>query len=453
MSVLPDLTPEEILSLSLKHNFWTWSAQGRVQPIPVARAEGIYFWDTGGKRYLDFNSMVMCSNIGHGDPRVVEAIAEQARELVFAGPGMATKPRALLGKMLAEITPGDLDRFLYVLSGAEANENAIKLARAYTGRHKILARYRSYHGATAGAMAATGDPRRWMWEPNLMPGVVHFLDPYRYRSTFHRNRPDIPEDEFAQDYLNHLEEIIQYEGPQTIAAVLLETVTGTNGVIVPPEGYLQGVRQICDRHGILLICDEVMSGFGRTGAWFAVDHWKVVPDLMTMAKGLTSGYAPLGAVAMRPPIAEFFHDRVYQGGLTYNGHPISLAAAIANIQVMHQDRLVERAQAMGPVLARHLRELGESHPSVGDVRSIGLFGIIELVRDRQTRQPMAPFNAGSPEMERLRKYLLERGLFLYTHWHTVLILPPLIITEAQLAEGFALIDEALEIADEAVEGS
>ena len=449
MSLIPDISPEEILSLSLKHNFWTWSAQARVKPIPVSRAEGVYFWDTQGKRYLDFNSMVMCSNIGHGDPRVVEAIVEQAHELAFAGPGMATKPRAILGKLLAEITPGDLDKFLYTLGGAEANENAIKLARAYTGRHKILARYRSYHGASSGAMAATGDPRRTAWEPSVMPGVVHFLDPYRYRSTFHRSNPDVAEAVFAQDYLNHLEEVIQYEGPKTIAAVMVETVTGTNGVIIPPDGYLPGVREICDRHGILLICDEVMSGFGRTGAWFAVDHWNVVPDLMTMAKGLTSGYAPLGAVAMRSKVAEFFNDTVYQGGLTYNGHPLSLAAAIANIRVMQEDGLIERARAMGPVLARHLREMGEAHPSVGDVRSIGLFGVIELVRDRRTREPMAPFNGSSPEMDAVRKRLLERGLFLYTHWHTLLILPPLIITQEQLAEGFRLIDEALEITDRA----
>ncbi len=450
MPALPDLSPDEIVSLSLRHNFWTWSAQARVQPIPVVRAEGVYFWDASGKRYLDFNSMVMCSNIGHGNPAVIEAIVEQARELVFAGPGMATKPRALLGALLAEITPGDLNRFLYTLGGADANENAVKLARAYTGRHKILSRYRSYHGATHGAMALTGDPRRWPWEPNLMPGVVHFLDPYRYRSAFHRNRPDVSEAEFCQDYLNHLEEVIQLEGPQTIAAVLIETVTGTNGVIVPPEGYLQGVRALCDRYGLLLICDEGMSGFGRTGAWFAVDYWNVVPDLMTMAKGLTSGYAPLGAVAMREDIAAFFNERVYQGGLTYNGHPLSLAAAIANIRVMQQERLVERARALGPVMAAHLRNLGEEHPSVGDVRSIGLFGVIELVRNRRTREPMAPFNGTSPEMEAVRRHLLERGLFLYTHWHTLLLLPPLIITEQQLAKGFALLDEALAIADRAV---
>lgn len=444
-----DISDSEILPLSMQHSFWTWSAQAHVSPIPVKRAEGVYFWDVDGKRYLDFNSMVMCANIGHGDSRVIEAIVEQARQLPFAGPPMTTRPRAILGKLLSEITPGDLNRFLYTLGGADANENAVKLARAYTGRHKILARYRSYHGATAGAMALTGDPRRLAWEPNLMPGVVHFLDPYRYRSVFHRTNPDISEQEFSQDYLNHLEEIIQFEGPETIAAILIETVTGTNGIIIPPQGYLQGVRQICDRHGILLITDEVMSGFGRTGEWFAVNHWDVVPDIMTTAKGLTSGYAPLGAVAMRETIAEFFNEHVYQGGLTFNAHPISLAAAIANIGVMQADHLIERARDLGPKFHQMLADLGEQHPSVGDVRSIGLFGVLELVRDRRTRQPMAPYNGNSPEMNALRKYMLEHGVFLYTHWHTVLIIPPLIITEEQLAEGFSVLDQALEITDQA----
>jgi len=450
MFELPD---SEILALSLEHSFWTWSAQAQVTPIPVKRAKGVYFWDVNDKRYLDLNSMVMCVNIGHGDERVINAIIEQARELPFAGPPMATKPRALLGKLLSEITPGNLNRFLFTLGGADANENAIKLARAYTGRHKILTRYRSYHGASAGAMALTGDPRRIAWEPNLMPGVVHFLDPYRYRSTFHGANVHISEKEFARDYVNHLEEIIQYEGPQTIAAILLETVTGTNGVIIPPDGYLQDVRALCDKYGILLIADEVMSGFGRTGKWFAVEHWNVIPDMITMAKGLTSAYAPLGAVAMREEIAEFFNQRVYQGGLTYNAHPISLAAAIANIQVLRDDRLVEKAHAMGPVLKRMLTDLGEQHPSVGDVRSIGLFGIIELVRDRKTKEPMAPFNGNSPEMTALRKYLLNHGVFVYTHWHTVLIIPPLIISEEQLAEGMAVLDKALEITDAAAVAS
>jgi len=446
---LPDLPPDEILRLSLKHNFWTWSAQAKVNPISVARAEGVHFWDTAGKRYLDFNSMVMCSNIGHGNRRVIDAISAQANELAFAGPGMATKPRALLGKMLAEITPGDLDIFLYTLGGAEANENAIKLARAATGRHKILARYLSYHGATHGAMAATGDPRRWPWEPFLMPGVVHFFDPYRYRSALHHGREDVPEEQFTRDYLANLEDVIQLEGPETIAAILLETVTGTNGVIVPPPGYLPGVRELCDRYGILLICDEVMSGFGRTGKWFAVDHWGVVPDMITMAKGLTSGYAPLGAVAMTPAVAHTFADRVFQGGLTFNGHPISLAAAIANLLVMKEEGLIERAAARGKVMAGLLRELGEAHPSVGDVRSIGLFGAVELVRDRATREPMAPFNSSSPEMESLRRYLLDRGLFVYTHWNIVLVLPPLIISEAELQEGFSILDEGLRQIDTA----
>jgi taurine--2-oxoglutarate transaminase len=366
---------------------------------------------------------------------------------------MATRPRAILGRLLSEITPGPLDHFLYTLGGADANENAIKLARAYTRKHKILARYRSYHGATAGAMALTGDPRRLAWEPSLMPGVVHFLDPYRYRSTFHRSNPEISEADFALDYLNHLEEIIQYEGPQTIAAVLLEPVTGTNGVIIPPPGYLQGVRSLCDRYGILLIADEVMSGFGRTGRWFAVDHWDVKPDLMTMAKGLTSAYAPLGAVAMRAEIANAFKDEVYQGGLTYNAHPISLAAAIANIQVMQEDHLVEHAQRMGTILRRMLSDLGESHPSVGEVRSIGLFGVIELVRSRRTKEPLAPYNGSSPEMAAVRKSLQDQGLYIYAHWHTILIIPPLIIDEGQLAEGFAALDKALAIADAAVEES
>ncbi len=446
-----DLPDDQILSTSKEHVFWTWSAQGKVNPIPVQRAKGVYFWDIDDKRYLDLNSMTMCVNIGHGDERVIEAMVAQARQLPYAAPGMTTRVRALASKLVAEISPGgQLTKVLFTLGGADANENAIKLARAYTGRPKILTRYRSYHGATAGAMAATGDPRRQMWEPLLMPGVVHFLDPYRYRSTFHRTNPDISEAEFTRDYLNHLEEIIQYEGPETVAAVLMESVTGTNGILIPPEGYMQGVRALCDKYGIVMIADEVMSGFGRTGKWFAVDHWNVVPDIMTMAKGLTSAYAPLGAVAMKPEIAARFDEQVYEGGLTYTAHPVSLAAAIANIQVMKQDQIVEHAAAMGPVLKRLLTDLGEAHPSVGEVRSIGLFGILELVKDRQTREPMTPWNSSSPEMTALRKYCLEHGVFLYTHWHTVLIIPPLIINQEQMAEGFKVLDEALEIMDRAV---
>jgi taurine--2-oxoglutarate transaminase len=444
---------DEILPLSMEYNFWTWSAQGKVKPIAVQRAQGAYFWDVKGKRYLDFNSMVMCSNIGHGDERVIEAIAAQAKELAFAGPGMATRPRALLGKLLSNVTPPGLDKFLYTLGGADANENAIKLARGYTGKFKILSRYRSYHGATFGAIAATGDPRRTAWEPGVMPGVVHFLDPYRYRSVFHKRQASISEEDFCQDYLDHLEEVIHFEGPETIAAVLLETVTGTNGVIIPPRGYLQGVRKLCDRFGILLICDEVMSGFGRTGKWFAVDHWEVIPDLMTMAKGLTSGYAPLGAVAMKAEIAAAFNQREYVGGLTYNGHPISLAAAAAVIEVMREDHLVERSAESGKIMAELMDELVQRHPSVGEVRSIGLFGAIELVRDRETKEPMAPYNGVSSEMTSLRQFLLDHGVYCYTHWHTLLILPPLIVTQEQLQQGFEVIDRALEITDRAVRKS
>lgn len=443
-----DLPDDEILSLSKEHVFWTWSAQAKVNPIAIKRAKGVYFWDVDDKKYLDFNSMTMCVNIGHGDERVIKAMQEQAAELPYAAPGMATKIRAIASKTVAEITPkGALSKVLFTLGGADANENAIKLARGYTKRHKILSRYRSYHGASAGAMAVTGDPRRVGWEPNLMTGVVHFLDPYRYRSTFHRTNPNISEEEFTRDYLNHLEEIILYEDPESIAGILMESVTGTNGIIIPPQGYMQGVRALCDKYGIVMICDEVMSGFGRTGKMFAIEHWDVVPDIMTMAKGLTSAYAPLGAVAMKPEIAAAFDEHAFESGLTYTSHPISLAAAVANINAMREDKIVEHAAGMGGVLRRMLTDLGESHPSVGEVRNIGLFGILELVKDRKTKEPMAPWNGSSPEMVALKKYCSDHGLFLYTHWHTILVIPPLIITEEQLKEGIDILDKALEITD------
>lgn len=449
MIEIPD---SDILPYSLEHNFWTWSAQSKVNPIPIKSAKGVFFWDIHGKRYLDLNSMVMCVNIGHGDERVINAIIDQARELPFAGPQFATKPRAMLGQKLTEILPAGLTKYLYTTGGADANENAIKFARAYTGKYKILTRYRSYHGASYGAVSLTGDPRRLAWEPTVMPDVVHFLDPFQYRSTFHRNRPGISEEEFTQDYLLHLEEYVQYEGADTIAAIMIETVTGTNGIIIPPKGYMEGVREICSRNGILMITDEVMSGFGRTGEWFAVNHWNVVPDIMTLAKGLTSGYAPLGVVAMKPEIAATFNERVFEGGLTYNGHPISLAAAIAVIEVIQQDKLVEKAKATGEVLKQMLQDLKEKHPSVGDVRSIGLFAAIEVVKNRQTKEPMAPYGSNSPEMVALRRYLLDNGVYLYTHWNVILIIPPLIISEEQLAEGMKVIDEALLITDKAVKG-
>jgi taurine--2-oxoglutarate transaminase len=442
MTVTPTdrLTADEILRLNREYTFFSWSAQAKINPIVIDRAEGIYFWDPDGKRYIDFNSQLMSVNIGHGDARVADAIAEQAHRLAFAAPQFATEVRGRLGEMLAELTPGDLNTFFFTLGGSEANENAMRMARIFTGRQKVMARYRSYHGSTAGSISVTGDPRRWASEP-AVPGVVRVLDPYRYGN---------PEPDPVDEHLAYLDEVIQYEGPQTIAAFILETVTGTNGILIPPDGYLQGVRELCDRYGILLIADEVMAGFGRTGRWFAVDHWAVVPDLLTMAKGLTSSYLPLGAVAISPRIADHFADRVYYGGLTYSAHPVSCAAAIAAVNVLRDDDLVGNAARLGPVLAAHLARLQANHPSVGAVRSIGLFGIVELIRDQTTREPMAPFNGSSPEMAALDARFKADGLYTMQHWDSFFTNPPLCITEEQLGEAFAIIDAALEVTDAAM---
>ena len=434
------MTGEEMIALSKKHTLFEWTAQSKVDPIPVARAKGIYFWTPEGKRFIDFNSQLMCVNIGHGDARVIKAIREQTEVLAYANPFMATEPRARLGAKLAEITPGDIDVFFFTNGGTEANENAIKLARLATGRHKILARYRSYHGATAGSLTLTGDPRRWAAEPGL-PGVVHVLDPYH---GIERGWDS------AETSLAMLEEVIQLEGPQTIAAFILESVTGTNGVLVPPDGYMQGVRRLCDKHGILMICDEVMAGFGRTGKWFAIDHWNVVPDIITMAKGLTAAYVQLGAVGMRRGIAEQFKDRVFYGGLTYNSHPVACAAALAAIRVYEEDGLIENARRMGALMADLMTDLSLRHPSVGAARSIGLFGLIELVRDAAKRTPLAPFNDTSDEMIALGKFFRQEGLYTFVRWNTFFTNPPLCITEAELREGFAIVDRGLEVTDRAV---
>ena len=434
------MTGEEMVALARKHTLYEWSAQSKVDPIPVAGAKGVYFWTPEGKRFLDFNSQLMSVNIGHGDPRVINAISEQAATLAYANPFMATEPRARLGAKLAEIAPGDIDTFFFTNAGAEANENAIKIARFVTGRKKILARYRSYHGATAGSMSLTGDPRRWANEPGI-PGVVHVLDPYHGIARGW---------ESAEQSLAMLEEVIQLEGPQTIAAFILEPVTGTNGVLVPPDGYLQGVRELCTQHGILMIADEVMSGFGRTGEWFAVNHWNVVPDLITMAKGLTSSYLPLGAVGMRRLIAQHFQDKVFYGGLTYNSHPMGCAAALATIRVYEDDHLIENARRMGALMKQLLADLAPRHPSVGAVRSIGLFGIVELIRSRRTREPLAPFNGTSEEMAALGKFFRQEGLYTFVRWNTFFTNPPLCIKEPELLEGFGIIDRGLEITDKAV---
>jgi taurine---2-oxoglutarate transaminase len=428
-----EMSGAEIVNLCRKHTLFEWSAQGAVDPIPMARAKGVYFWTPEGKRYIDFNSQLMCVNIGHGDERVIRAICTQAETLAYANPFMATAVRAKLGEKLASLTPGDIDVFFFTNGGAEANENAIKIARAFTGRHKILARYRSYHGGTHGAMALTGDPRRWSTEPGL-PGVIHVLDPYH---GIERGWDS------AAASLAMLEEIIQLEGAHTIAAFFLETVSGTNGVLIPPDGYLEGVRDLCTRHGILMVCDEVMAGFGRTGEWFAVNHWNVVPDIMTMAKGLTSAYLPLGAVGMRRPVADHFREKVFQGGLTYNSHPMACAAALATIAVYEDDDLIGNARRLGPTMSGLMEDLAIRHPTVGAHRNLGLFGIVELVRDRAAKAPLAPFGGTSDEMKRLSGLFRELGLYTFTRWHNFFANPPLCITGQELREGFDIIDAAL----------
>jgi taurine--2-oxoglutarate transaminase len=438
----PTMTGEEMVALCRRHTIFEWSVQAKVDPIPVARAEGVYFWTPEGKRYLDFNSQLMCSNIGHSHPKVVRAIQQQAATLAYANPFMATEPRARLGAKLAAIAPGDIDTFFFTNGGAEANENAIRIARVVTGRHKILVRYRSYHGGTAGAITLTGDPRRWTAEPSI-PGVVRAPE-------FHRWGKREPEP--LATCLAEIEDVIRYEGGQNIAGFIMEPVVGTNGILIPPDGYLQGVREICDRHGILLIADEVMSGFGRTGRWFAVDHWKVVPDIITMAKGLTSAYVQLGAVGLRPQIAHAFQERAFPGGLTYNSHTLACAAALATISVYEEERLIEQAERTGRILRERMKQLEKKHPSVGATRSIGLFGIFELVRDRARYEPMAPYNGTSEEMAALGRFFREQGLYTFVRWNTFFTNPPLTVSEAQLDEGLAIIDRGLEITDRAVKG-
>jgi taurine--2-oxoglutarate transaminase len=433
------MTGDDIVALSKKHTITEYAAQDAVNPIPVERAKGVYFWTPEGKRFIDFNSQLMSVNIGHGDPRVIKAITEQAEKVTYVTPSMTTEARARLGAKLAGIAPGDIDAFFFTNGGAEANENAFKIARAVTGRQKILARYRSYHGGTAAAIAATGDPRGWSQPP--MPGIVHVLDPY------HGVARGWDE---AQTSLRYLEEVIQLEGPHTIAAFILETVTGTNGILIPPPGYLEGVRALCDKHGILMIADEVMAGFGRTGEWFAVNHWNVVPDMMTMAKGLTSSYVPMGAVGVRRHIADAFKEKPFPGGLTYSSHPLACAAALATIAVYEEDGLIARAKQTGVLLTELHADLARKHRSVGAVRSIGLFGVIELVRNRSTLEPLAPFNGTSPEMAALGKFFRDEGLFTFVRWHYFFTNPPLCITEEELREGIAIIDRGLEITDKAV---
>lgn len=428
------MTGEDMIRLSREYTFFSWSVQSAVHPIPITSGEGVYFWDADGKRYIDFSSQLMNLNIGHQHPKVIRAIQEQAAKLCYAHPSMATEARAVLGEKIAAVTPGNLKKTFFCLGGAEANENAIKIARQYTGRHKILARYKSYHGATHGAIALTGDYRRLPVEP-AMPGAVHFLDPYCYRCPFGWTR-----DTCHSECIRHVEDVIKYEGPDHIAAIIMEGITGSNGLLVPPDDYWPRVREICDKYGILLISDEVMSGWGRTGKWFAVDHWNVVPDIITTAKGITAGYVPLGAVIVSEKIAQYFEDNMLWCGLTYSAHPLACAAGSATISVYEEDGLIENAANLGVYLGERLETLKTSHPSVGDVRYIGLFSALELVTNKASKEPC-------PVMGAIGQFLRANGLFTFIFGSVLFIVPPLCITAAQLDEGLSIIEQALAIGD------
>ena len=434
MTAKGSLSSHDMVRMNREYTLFSWSVQSATSPIPMTRAEGVHFWDADGKRYLDFSSQLMNLNIGHQHPKVVQAIQAQAAQLSCAHPGMATEPRGLLGKKIAEVAPGNLKKTFFCLGGAEANENAVKIARFFTGRHKILTRYRSYHGATSGAIALTGDYRRLPAEP-AMPGVVHFLDPYCYRCPFGWTRETC-----HRECIAHVEEILGYEGPDRVAAILMEGVTGTNGLIVPPDDYWPRIREMCDKYGILLVSDEVMSGWGRTGKWFAVDHWNVVPDMITTAKGLTSGYVPLGAVIVSDRIAEYFEDRMLWCGLTYSGHPLACAAGVATLEVYEDDRLIENAATVGRHLARRLEEIRAAHPCVGDVRYMGLFSALEIVRSKATKQPIDP-------LTEIGTFLRANGLFTFIFHNILFVVPPLCITADQVDEGLAIIEKALEMTD------
>ena len=435
----------EMIALCKQHTMYTWTKGESVNPLPIESAEGIYMYTPSGERIIDFNSQLMCVNIGHGHPKVREAMKAQVDKLTYVYPGTATAVRARLGKLLSEITPGHLNTFFFTLGGAEANENAIKAARLYTGRHKILARYRSYHGATNATMQLTGDPRRLANEPG-MPGVVHVMDPRPYDYSFGQN-----DEEIVRNNLTYLEEVITYEGPDQIAAMFIETVTGTNGILPPPKGYLKGLRALLDKYGILLVCDEVMAGFGRTGKMFAFEHGEIVPDILTMAKGLTSAYAPLGCMAVSDDIANHFRENVFWGGLTYSCHALSMATAEAVIEVMLEEDLVGNAERMGRVMRAEMDRLIAKHPSLREGRCIGLFGMMD-VQKNSAGDLIAPYNGTHPAMTAFGKFLKDNGLFTFVRWSHFMCNPPLCISEEQLREAFSIIDKGLDITDEAFEG-
>ncbi|MEW5818525.1 MAG: aminotransferase class III-fold pyridoxal phosphate-dependent enzyme, partial [Spirochaetota bacterium] len=433
-----------IRELDKKYNLHSWSAQGALQPLVITRAEGIYFWDSDGKKYYDMSAQLVNINVGHHNQKIIDAIKAQADKMPYMGPGFAVDVRTELArKIIEEISPDNMGKVFFTLAGAEANENALKIARMYTGRYKVFSRYRSYHGATYGAANLTGEPRRFPSEPGI-PGFVKFFDPYLYRAGIDFKS----EEDAARYYVDKLREQILYEGPEYVAAVFLESVTGSNGVIIPPKGYMEGVRKICDEFGILMVCDEIMSGFGRTGEWFAFMNWNVKPDIITFAKGITCGYVPLGGVIVSRKIADYFNEHVLYCGLTYNAHLIGCAAGIATLEVYKELKLLENAKKMGVVLKSELEKLKTKHPSLGDARVIGLFGMVELIKNRKTREALVPYGK-DPEkiMSKLVGMLKDKGFNTYSHENMIAVSPPLIINEREIKEALAILDEVLNVAD------
>lgn len=434
----------EIIQDNLDYTLFSWSKQKGIAPIAVKHAEGVYLYDYDGKRYIDFSSGLMNVNIGHGNQRITDAVVKQMQEVAYVTPSCVTKVRGELGKKLAEICPGDLNKAFYTLCGATSIENAIKLARMYTGRHKILTRYQSYHGASYGAMSASGDPRRLPMDTQQAPNFVHFDLPYAYRWEY-------GEESLLKEAVASLERLIAYEGPANIAAILLEGESGSSGCLKYPVGYLKAVREICNKHGILLIADEVMSGFGRTGKWFGFENHGIVPDMIAMAKGLTCGYLPFGCLMVSDKIAAKYDDTVLSLGLTYSAHPVSCAAALETLKIYEDDGLIENCAAMGRYVEQQVEKLKEKHRSIGDFRNTGLLGCIELVKNRRTKEPMAPFNAKPDEMAVMNKVaakIKELGMYTFVRWSYIFIAPPLCVTKEQIDEGLAIISEAISIADE-----
>lgn len=429
------MSTDEMIRLCDKHSIWSWAKGDDVVPMPIARTEGVWMYGPDGEKWLDFNSQAMCVNIGHAHPKVKAAMKAQIDELIFVHSKAATAVRARLSKKLAEICPGDLNTAFYTLGGAESNENAIKAARAYTGRFKIFSSYRSYHGATNAAMQLTGDPRRWYNEPGA-PGFVHFMPPKPYDFSFGDT-----DEEITANHLQHLEEQIMYEGPHTIAAFFVEPVVGSNGAMPPPKGWFKGLKAILDKHGILLVCDEVMSGWGRTGKLFATEHYGIVPDIMTTAKGLTSSYAPLGCMMVSDKIADYFRKNEFRSGLTYTAHCLSLAAAEAAIDVLINEKMIENAATLEAVMLDEMGKLKAKHTCVQAYRGIGLFGMVDLQNPDGSRA--APYNGSSPKMKALNAYCLSHGLFTFFRWGSFMCNPPLCITEAELRGGFAILDQGL----------